>query len=129
MNRKLSNGRSGFTLIEVVLAMGLLTLGLGSVALTINMAMKTSKATENQMAALHVARDQMERITSRVFDHPSLVDGPAYVFTNGNFTGSYLVTDNDPYKDVTVGVTWYNPVLEANSTLNLDSMMVRSVHF
>ena len=40
--------KSGFTLVEILLAMTLMVLGLGSAALTINMAMKTSKATGEQ---------------------------------------------------------------------------------
>ena len=125
MNRKLSKAKDGFTLVETVLAVMILSIALGACILSFSMAMKTVSTASNQMVALHCARDQMEVLRTNSFSGLS----SSGAFTNGNLYGSYTVSSvNTSTKDVTVNVWYFNRIHRGYSTNTLTTSMVSTLH-
>lgn len=52
----------GFTLVEMMVAMGVLAVGLGSVALAVQNSIEWVKETRNRQMALHEAREHFELV-------------------------------------------------------------------
>jgi prepilin-type N-terminal cleavage/methylation domain-containing protein len=121
-----SDGRheSGFTLIEVMIAMAILGVGLMSIAVAQLTALKVSSRSKNLQQAMFLAREQMDDLealppgaamlqTAATTDDPG---NPIRLSTNdGNqmtFTRSVTVTPNTPevgLSQVVVTVIWDAP--------------------
>jgi prepilin-type N-terminal cleavage/methylation domain-containing protein len=113
MTRKLSKTNGGFTLVETVLAVMILSIALGACILSFSMAMRSVNTASNQMAALHYAREQLEGLRTNSFDS---ISGSG-VFTNGNLYGSYTVSSVDSStKNITVNVWYLNRIHRGFST-------------
>jgi prepilin-type N-terminal cleavage/methylation domain-containing protein len=115
---------SGFTLIEVMIAMAILGVGLMSIAVAQLTAIKVSSRSKNLQQAMFLAREQMDDLealppgaailqTAATTDDP---DNPIRLSTNdGNqmtFTRSVTVTPNTPeigLAQVVVTVAWDSP--------------------
>jgi prepilin-type N-terminal cleavage/methylation domain-containing protein len=125
MTRKLFKVKAGFTLVETMLAVMILSIALGACILSFSMAMRTVGTASNQMAALHCARDQVEVLRTNSF---SGVSGSG-AFTNGNLYGSYTVSSvNTSTKDITVSVWYLNRIHRGYSTNTLTTSMVSTLH-
>jgi type II secretory pathway pseudopilin PulG len=114
MTGKLSKTNGGFTLVETVLGVMIMSIALGACILSFSMAMRSVNTAGNQMAALHYARDWIEVLRTNSFSGLSAGSG---VFTNGNLYGSYIVTNIDSNtKNITVNVWYLNRIHRGFST-------------
>jgi type IV pilus modification protein PilV len=127
---KICDRRSGFTLVEVLIAVSILTIGLLGVASMQVSAIRGNYFSDNTTAALCLAEDKMEYLMGQNFDHADLVDTTAanngnldsittvdfqetvnaagQVVAGGEYRRIWNVADStDPQmKSVTVLVTW-----------------------
>jgi prepilin-type N-terminal cleavage/methylation domain-containing protein len=127
---KICDGQSGFTLLEVLIAISILTVGLLGVASMQISAISGNFFSDNTTTALCLAEDKMEDLMGKNFDDVDLVDTTAA--NNGNLDsistvdfeetvnadgqvgagGEYrriwnIANSTDPQmKTVTVVVTW-----------------------
>lgn len=128
MTRKLFKTKDGFTLVETMMAVTILGIALGACVLSFSMAMRTVNTAGNQMAALHAARDQLERLRTSSFSDSALNVGGPYQFTN-TFSGNYTVASVDSStKNVTVNVWYLNRIHRGYSTNTLTTSLVSTLH-
>jgi len=119
---------AGFTLPEVVIAVGILGFTLGAFILSFTMAMKSVGTARNQMAAKHAMRDCMEWLRTQRFTN-SVLSAGTHSISNANYTGSYIVSSVDSYtKDVTVRIIYRNHIKGGVSTNTLTTTLVSTLH-
>ena len=87
----LSGHESGFTLLEVMIAMAILGVGLLSIAVAQLSAIKVSARSKNLQQAMFLAREQMDDIEALPLNAPLLQAG-----ATTNDPGNPLQTSNDP---------------------------------
>jgi prepilin-type N-terminal cleavage/methylation domain-containing protein len=116
-----SNGSSGFTLLEVMIAMAILGVGLLSIAVAQLTAIKVASKSKNLQQAMFLAREQMDDLEALPADAPVLLaaattDDPNNPIQVSNdegdlvrFTRSFTVTPDEPEAGlalVVVTVAW-----------------------
>jgi len=96
-------GQRGFTLIEVLIAMAIFSVGMLAVG-----AMQITSTNTNASARIHTEEytwvvDQIERLTALDYDHPELVATeppatplPPHSVVQGPYTVSWTVVDDTP---------------------------------
>lgn len=100
MKRNL-NGNAGFTLLEVIIAISILTFGLLAVA-----SMQASSIRGNALAggvteASTWGGDRLEKLVTLPYTHASLASGTrSDPSPPAGFTVTWTVTDNSPFTDV-----------------------------
>ncbi len=119
-----SGAESGFTLIEVLIAMAILGVGLLSIAVAQLTAIKVSSRSKNLQQAMFLAREQMDDLEALPPGAPALaaagtVDDPANPLKatadpgdQTTFNRSVTVTPNAPsagLAQITVTVVWNSP--------------------
>jgi type II secretory pathway pseudopilin PulG len=107
--RRLLKGEGGFTLAESLLAIMILGFSLSACVISFTMAMQAVKTGASQMAALHLARLELETLRTLSLTNSASLNAGSYVFTNGSVIGTYTVTNLDSCtKNVAVSVTYTN---------------------
>jgi prepilin-type N-terminal cleavage/methylation domain-containing protein len=116
-----SNRNSGFTLLEVMIAMAILGVGLLSIAVAQLTAIKVASKSKNLQQAMFLAREQMDDLEALPADAPILAaaattDDPNNPIQVSNdegdmvrFTRSFTVTPDEPETGlalVVVTVAW-----------------------
>jgi prepilin-type N-terminal cleavage/methylation domain-containing protein len=116
-----SQSDSGYTLIEVMIAMAILGIGLLSIAVAQLSAMKVSSRSKNLQQAMFLAREQLDDLEALppgapVLNTAAVIADPANPIQIGNdptdetrFSRQTTVTVNDPSANlarVKVVVTW-----------------------
>ena len=110
VNRKKNKNERGYTLIEVLITMAVLSIGILGVS-----AMQISSINGNASArgvteAANIAAQQVERLKALPFTHPDLSDTSGDVEhqapDQGRYAVSWTVIDNFGFKDVTVLVEY-----------------------
>jgi prepilin-type N-terminal cleavage/methylation domain-containing protein len=126
--------RSGFTLVESVLAVMILGIALGACILSFSMAMRAVKTEGNQMNALHSCRDALEALRTNHLYSAALQPG-TNTFSNATFNCTYTVTVVDTNtKNISVSVPYRNYIhLDASniwsySTNTLTTSLVSTLH-
>ena len=120
--------QNGFTLVESVIAVMVLSMALGACIISFSMAMRIVSTGNNQIAALHVARDQLEDIRTNSFTDTPLNAGTR-AFTNGTYTGRYVITSVDSStKTVAVDVFYINRIRHCYSTNTLTTAWTTTLH-
>jgi type IV pilus modification protein PilV len=120
----LSGHESGFTLLEVMIAMAILGVGLLSIAVAQLSAIKVSSRSKNLQQAMFLAREQMDDVEALPLNAPLLqaaatTDDPGNPLKASNdpddqttFNRSITVTPNVPsagLAQVAVTVVWNSP--------------------
>ncbi|HTO07444.1 MAG TPA: prepilin-type N-terminal cleavage/methylation domain-containing protein [Myxococcota bacterium] len=135
VTRKLSRDESGYTLIEVMIAMAILGIGLMSIAVAQLTAIRMTARSKNMQQAMFLAREAMDDLDAR--QQP----GDLFLSTNattpdaknpiqvGNdqedgtrFNRQITVTPGDPEAGmarVVVQVTWLNAATSATNVVQL----------
>ena len=125
-------GNKGFTLIEVLIALGIFTIGILAVAsLQISANLKSRKASEVTQAAA-IASDQMEELMALNFDHadldPTITHPPV---SNGKYVIEWTVADSDLNADgdsdakiIELSVKWNN-LLSKKKQRNLEITFIK----
>jgi len=118
--KKVCDNQSGFTLLEVLIAISILTVGLLGVAQMQIMGIKGNYFSGNTTAALTLAEEKMEDLLGKSYTDAELTNGNHPDANNpidetgqagGIYSRMWIVTDNTPItdtKEVTVSVSWDN---------------------
>jgi len=118
--KKVCGNQSGFTLLEVLIAISILTVGLLGVAQMQIMGITGNYFSGNTTAALTLAEEKMEDLLGKSYTDAELTSGNHPDANNpidetgqagGIYTRMWIVTDNTPITDtktVTVTVSWDN---------------------
>jgi len=118
--KKACDNQSGFTLLEVLIAISILTVGLLGVAQMQIMGIKGNYFSGNTTAALTLAEEKMEDLLGKSYTDAELTNGNHPDANNpidetgqagGIYSRMWIVTDNTPItgtKTATVSVSWDN---------------------
>ena len=125
--RQLKDRQSGFTLLEVMVAIVILTIGLlGTAGLTTGV-IKGNRYSKNVTSATAVAQTRLEEIKSGGYANATTTNFPGDTVTMGStpFTRTVAITNSSPaanMKTVSVTVSWK----EANNSsrsVNLQTIL------
>lgn len=104
---------SGFTLIEILIALAIFAIGILAIASLQIKSINTNAAARMQSEATVAAVDCMERLLSLPYEHPDLDESSGIQQTQvGVYTVFWSVTDESPIswcKTISVWVTADNP--------------------
>jgi prepilin-type N-terminal cleavage/methylation domain-containing protein len=132
--RSVRKSDSGFTLIEVMMAMAILGVGLLSIAVAQITAIKVASKSKNLQQAMFLAREQLDDLDalppgSAVLQAAATIADPANPIQVGNdpqdgtrFNRQMQVTPNTPSTNlaqVTVTVVWANAATTGNNQVSL----------
>jgi type IV pilus assembly protein PilV len=118
--KKVCDNQSGFTLLEVLIAISILTVGLLGVAQMQIMGIRGNSFSGNTTAALTLAEEKMEDLLGKSYTDAELTNGNNPDANNpidetgqagGIYSRMWTVTDDTPIigtKTVTVSVSWDN---------------------
>jgi type IV pilus assembly protein PilV len=118
--KKVCDNQSGFTLLEVLIGISILTIGLLGVAQMQIMGIQGNYFSGNTTTALTLAEEKMEDLLGKGYTHAELTSGNHPDANNpidetgqagGIYSRTWNVTDNTPItntKTVTVSVGWDN---------------------
>ena len=118
--KKMFVNQSGFTLLEVLIAISILTVGLLGVAQMQIMGIQGNYFSGNTTAALTLAEEKMEDLLGKSYTDAELTNGNHPDTNNpidetgqagGIYTRTWVVANNTPITDtktVTVSVSWDN---------------------
>lgn len=121
-------GTAGFTLVEAMVAIVILAFGLGAAALTFNMAIRNVAANRTQMSVMHFARNELEFLRTRSFDHSDLNLG-THTVSGGAYPATYTVTSaGTELKNVAISVTWPNEMSQGNAVTVLTTTLAKPLH-
>jgi type IV pilus assembly protein PilV len=117
-------GEKGFTLLEVIVAISILTFGLLAVASMQMTAIRGNYNASNITEATTVAQDRLEDLMGLLYSDPLLAPGnglsdPAPPSPSG-YTITYDVLDNNPMMNtrlITVTVQWQDKGVQKQSVL------------
>ena len=126
-SRRTAN-RSGFTLVEAVLAAMIMGIALGACVLSFSMAMRTVSTAGNQMAVMHSCRNAVEALRTNHFSSVALQVG-TNTFSNATFSCTYIVSNfNVNTKDVIVSMPYRNYIHGGFSTNTLSTSLTTTLH-
>ena len=129
-----AKSQSGYTLLEVMIAMTILGVGLMSIAVAQVSALRIASKSKNMQQAMFLAREAMDDIDARLPTDPFLknnavipdVNNPIKVGNDPDdgttFTRQTTVTPDDPelgMSRVVVAVTWVNASGPGNNVITL----------
>lgn len=135
--RAASRTESGYTLIEVMIAMAILGIGLLSIAVAQLTAMKVSSRSKNLQQAMFLAREQLDSLEALprgavLLAAAAVIDDPANPIQVGTdptdatrFNRQTTIAPNDPQANVarvTVTVTWNNSNANGQNQVQLTSL-------
>ena len=134
--KKYKNITTGFTLVEVVIAMALLILSLAAFTVSFVQSRRSAAIADNRLEAIHVARGQMETICSSNYNAIGLPSGvytgsyPVYTSSYTVYINSYTVSNNmsAKVKDIVVTICWTNPLGKIISTVSLAGSVSSNLH-
>lgn len=122
MIMKIREKNKGFTLLEILLAIVIVSIGISALIGAYNAGILFSSDIENTDIALNIARQKMEEIKNKNTSFDSIVDaGPSTDAVFQDFSlevaTSFVAGTSNEMKQVDVIVTWDAPGGQANITL------------
>jgi prepilin-type N-terminal cleavage/methylation domain-containing protein len=133
--RSATRDESGYTLIEVMIAMAILGIGLMSIAVAQLTALRMASRSKNMQQAMFLARESMDDLDARIqpgdafLSTNATTDDPKNPIQIGGDTGDatrfnrqITVTPGDPEAGlarVVVAVTWLNATTNATNVVQL----------
>ena len=120
-------GQEGLTLVEVIIAISILTIGLLAVASMQIMAINSNSFANRVTVATNLAQEKLEDLMAlpytTAFLDPALVGGGPYSEPDSlpGYTITWQVVDDSPVansKRIDVKVTWVDKGVTKNSTLS-----------
>lgn len=111
---RFNKGESGFTLIEILIAMTIFAIGILAVTSMQIMALQTNARASRSTEAFTLATDKMEELIRTDYDdidsatNPEVVDKDEYDHLDTTYTWDWNVTEdnNSEFKTITVTVSW-----------------------
>jgi len=122
--QKLKNDQSGYTLIEILIAITIFAIGMLAVANMQILGIKGNATARVVTGASAWASDRIERIISLPYDHADLAPGGHPAITpdpQGRYTLSWQVTENTPINNVkmiAVTIAWQDRGSNRSLTYN-----------
>lgn len=126
--KRVFGNRSGFTLVEIVVASTIMLIVFTAVLGTFSYGRRSASLTENRLCCLHIARQVLESLSLQGFSSTALATGTGKTlpgFPAGR--GYYNVTQNGGTKDVTVVIRWTEP-LGMTQSVSLATSFSASLH-
>ncbi len=138
--------KKGFTLVEVVIASALLAITLGGLLTAIMTARRSALVAGSRLAAMQVARRQMEQLltypffaaTQLTFGTHSIAPATQLIYgansvSTGVFYGAYVVTNDRQFsaalvKNINLTVYWTNAGTRWSSSVNLNGSLSSTLH-
>jgi type II secretory pathway pseudopilin PulG len=103
--------KSGVTLVEMVIASGILAMGMAGFGIAFIMGQRSAFMAQKEMQATHTARRVLETLSSSLYMDPMLSLG-THSMSGLSMSNIYTVTQNAAFpntKDVTVSIFWTVP--------------------
>jgi type II secretory pathway pseudopilin PulG len=126
VNQKRTGPTAGMTLIEMLVATGLLILGLSTFLSAFSGLRRVSVTTDRRTAAMHRARQVLEGVMEQPYDSTALNFG-AHALSGASYTIS-LCNDFATTKDIVVTVPWIDPQGSTQRDLKLEGSMASCLH-
>jgi len=102
-------GHRGFTLVEVLIALFILSFVLLSLSATVISVMRATSQSKGMATATILAQDRMESLKNLKFS--ALASGSDSAMTgNVTYHREWTVSDSDTIKTITVSVGWSDPL-------------------
>ena len=101
--------QAGFTLVEVLVAMGIFTVAILGLAISATSVIKANQTSLVQTTAANLAQDKLEELKSKTSANITSGGPTAYTINGESFTCSWTVTSGSPVsgmKRIDVTVTW-----------------------
>ena len=115
--------------MEVLIAMGVIVVGIAMALVSITMANKMADVSTKQVAAVHNARAVLEDLRQYAFADPVISVGTHSIKTNFSTTGNYIVsTINTNLKSVVVNVPWTNMMTRSSATATVSTIFSQALH-
>lgn len=122
----MTHTKSGLTILEMMIALGILALVLLGFLSAFTTARRSAAMAHNHMSGLHMARQQMETLLSYKWQDPALNVG-THALSNGLYVVS-LNPSNALMKNVDLTVRWCEPNSTMTSSVTLTTAMIASLH-
>lgn len=127
-------GRGGFTLTEVIVSSFLITVIFAALTAFLSFARRGNSMTENRASSIHIARQAMETLHSKLYNDPLLSIGnnkrplPGYPDNRGYYNVSYADPVKKNVKDITVVIEWVEP-WGMQRSVSLTTSHTESLHY
>ena len=112
--KRKSRKKAGFTLVEVLVALMIMSIGLSAIGVSVVTSLRISNHSKERSQVLAFARMKLEELHTVGFDNAALSVGRHNFPSGDEYTGFYNVADTSPTKRrVYVRVFWdesFNPV-------------------
>jgi len=125
----LKSKKSGFTIVEAVMALGLITLAIGSSYAVMQLSMRKVHTAEAMMASLQEARSQMEALRLEKFISLNATGSAVNINTNG-FNGRYTISAGSipELKEIIVQIDYANYVAGGTNQVELNTVVSEAMH-
>ena len=124
--------RDGVTLVEMMIASGILIMGLTAFMTAFTVARRSAAMAQCQMEAVHKARQAIETLTACGYQDALLNVGSNKTLSSLGMSNSYSVAQNATYpstKDVQVTVYWTIPGKARVLSMSMNSSFTQCLHY
>lgn len=119
--------QNGFTIIEVMVALGILAFGILAIASMQTASLSGTSLAGSTTDATTTGMNQLEQLIARPYSHSDLTNGSHPAVVQGRYTISWTVNDGQPFtntKTIQVTVQWPEKGVSKTSALTYIKMDV-----
>lgn len=124
--RGIGSHRAGLTLVEILFAVGILSVVFTAFLTSFTIARRTAAMARNQVNGVAAARQKMEELRLCSFNSAELAPG-VHALSNGQYVVS-LESGNPAIKVIDLTVLWCEPLSRITSSVSLNTTMTTSLH-